>query len=91
MGNFQNQEDQGGVDKIDKWKTGENIWEGYCYSRGGYLPLPGFALWVERMMDQGQGGARGRGQGCGEARRGDRAGQAGEARPTYPAGVQVHL
>ena len=50
------------------WKTGENLWKGYCYSRGGYLPLPGFALWVERMMDQGQGGERGKGQGCGELR-----------------------
>ena len=56
-------EPRGGVDKIDKWETGENLWEGYCFSRGGYLPLPGFALWVERMMDQGQGGARDRGQG----------------------------
>ena len=40
--------------------------EGLLLLKGGYLSLPGFALWVERMVSQGQGVARDKGQGYGE-------------------------
>ena len=36
--------------------------EGLLLLKGGYLPLPGFALWVERMMGLGWGGGRARGK-----------------------------
>lgn len=59
--------------------------------KGGYLPLPGFALWVERMMSQGQGVARDKGQGIGGIGRGDRVGQLAKSLPAYLSGQEVRF
>ena len=77
--------------KIDSDGFWVKFMRGLLLLKGGVKSSPGFWSIVRKLTSQGQGGTRGKGQGCDEVRRGDRAGQAGKARSTYLAGVQVHL